>query len=129
MKTKNKQHILVVDDEKEICQIISHYLEARGFLVSYAYDGEEALEMVHKQTPDLIILDVAMPKKDGFTVLGDLKSEPAFAKIPVIMLTVKSDPRHLDKGISLSADFYLPKPFKLKNLENFINLVLKDQDK
>ncbi|MBU2102995.1 MAG: response regulator, partial [Candidatus Omnitrophica bacterium] len=86
--------------------------------------GIEALEVLNTIKPDLIILDVIMPCMDGFQLLKKLKEEPKYFTIPVIMLTVKSSSKCLDAGISLGADFYLPKPFQLSNLMKFINLVL-----
>lgn len=118
--------ILLVDDEIEVCQVIRDYLEKKTFKVYEAHNGAEALEFLKKIKPSLIVLDVLMPVMDGFELLEELKNCPAYAGIPVIMLTVRSDPQHLGKGISLQADFYLPKPFKLDNLMNFINLIVKD---
>lgn len=119
-----KKNILIVDDEKDICNTLSEYLEARGFTTDEAHNGKEAIERLKEKRPNLVILDVKMPKMDGFEFLRFLKSRPHYAKIPVIMLTVKSAPAYLDKGLTLGADFYLPKPFTLENLMQFIKLTL-----
>ena len=124
----NRKKILIVDDEPEICELISQHLKRKGIDTKKAYDGKKALQIVKKTKPDLIILDVLMPKMDGFELLQYLKSKPSYSQIPVIMLTVKSGPDDLDKGISLGTDFYLPKPFKLENLTQFIEAIIKDRD-
>lgn len=121
-----KKKILIVDDEPDICEMITRYLERKGFAVAKAYNGKEGLEAIPKLKPDLIILDVLMPIMDGFSFLQSLKADTKYCNVPVIMLTVKGDTRHLEKGLSLQADFYLPKPFKLDNLMNFINIILKE---
>jgi len=77
--------------------------------------------------PDLITLDIKMPKMDGFKFLEYVRSTPGYLDIPVIALTVQSHSRYVDKGITLGADFYLPKPFSLNNLMQFIEIVLGDR--
>ena len=119
-----KKTILIVDDEEEACGMICSYLRRRGFDARAAYTGKEALEVLKKTIPHLIILDVIMPVMDGFEFLRHLKFESNYSEIPVIMLTAKTEPANIEKGISLQADFYLPKPFEFDNLMNFINLVL-----
>jgi len=126
MQRSASRTILLVDDEIEVCRIIRDYLEKKNFKVSEAHNGTEALTALNNFKPDLIILDVIMPVMGGFELLEKLKGDGSYANVPVIMLTVKSDPQHLERGISLQADFYLPKPFKLDNLMNFINLIVKD---
>lgn len=122
---KKERKILIIDDEPDICEMISDYLERRGFGVAKAHNGKEGLEALPKIKPDLIILDVLMPIMDGFSFLQSLKADTKYCNVPVIMLTVKSDSKDVDKGISLEADFYLSKPFKLDNLMRFVNLILK----
>jgi len=126
MKKIANRTILLVDDEIEVCRIIRDYLEKNNFKVHEAHNGAEALMAIKGLKPSLIILDVIMPVMGGFELLEKLKSDESYANVPVIMLTVKSDPQHLEKGISLQADFYLPKPFELNNLMSFINLIVKD---
>ena len=126
MKKSINGTILLVDDEIEVCRVIRDYLEINNFKVYEAHHGAEALEFLKKIKPNLIILDVLMPVMDGFGLLKKLKNNRAYMGIPVIMLTVKSEPKNFGKGISLQADFYLPKPFKLANLRNFINLIVKE---
>ncbi len=122
MPIKNRK-VLIVDDEVELCRTISSYLKARKFATYEASNGLLALKAIDKVLPDIIILDVVMPEMDGFELLKKLKGTPRYSKIPVIMLTAKSRPEDLAKGIDLQSDFYLPKPASLKNLMNFINLI------
>lgn len=125
-KLKNKQKkVLIVDDEPQICQLISDYLKKRGFLTQVAHEGKMALQFTKEFNPDLIILDVIMPVMDGLEFLRCLRSGKDYAAIPVIVLTAKSSPEDVEKGISLEADFYLPKPVQFDNLMNFVNLILK----
>lgn len=118
--------ILIVDDEAEARTVLRDYLRKKRFEVYEAHNGACALRVIEKTKPDLIILDVVMPVMDGFQTLERLKNEPKYFQIPVVMLTIKSQPQNLDTGISLQADFYLPKPFRLDNLMKFIELILKD---
>ena len=106
-----KQKILVVDDERPIEEILKYNLEKEGYSVILAYDGEEALRLVEQEEPALIILDIMMPKKDGFTVCREIR---AHKDIPIIMLTARET--ELDKvlGLELGADDYVTKPFSAR---------------
>ncbi len=108
-----EQKILVIDDEKAIVDIIKFNLEKEGYHVFTAYNGEEGLNEIDNINPDMVILDVMMPKKDGFQVLKELRVNYNF---PVIMLTAKEE--ELDKvlGLELGADDYITKPFSMREL-------------
>jgi len=125
-QTRAKKRILVVDDEKDICEMLALYLRRKSFVIDIAHNGKEAIDFLTKEKPDLIILDVIMPIMDGFELLQSLKKDSAYSLIPVIMLTIKSEPHNVEKGILLQADFYLPKPCKLDNLMDFINIIVKE---
>jgi two-component system KDP operon response regulator KdpE len=101
-------HVLIVDDEKRICNFLRTKLKASGYEVSTAYDGFEALELAQAKEPDLILLDILMPKMDGFETLKRLRS---FSSTPVIILSAKGSDVDKIKGLGLGADDYLPKPF------------------
>ncbi len=105
--------VLVIDDEKAIADIIKFNLEQEGYTVDTAYDGEEGINKVHKWKPDLVLLDIMMPKKDGFQVLKEIRNTYNF---PVIMLTAKE--AEVDKvlGLELGADDYMVKPFSMREL-------------
>lgn len=105
--------ILVVDDERPIAEIIKYNLQKEGFEVQTAYDGEDALKMVHKMNPELVILDIMLPKKNGFEVLKEIRMEFV---MPVIMLTAKEEENDKITGLELGADDYITKPFSNKEL-------------
>src|SRR5699024_9171940 len=105
--------ILIVDDEKAIADIIKFNLEKEGHLVYVAYDGEEAIKVVNKIIPDLVLLDVMMHKKDGFQVLKEIREN---YKFPVIMLTAKEEEVDKVLGLELGADDYITKPFSMREL-------------
>lgn len=104
-----KSKILLVDDEKDIVEFLQYNLIQEGFDVITAFDGVEALEKV-KEKPDLIILDVMMPKKDGYQVCTELREQKEYENIPVIFLTAKSSEVDEIKGLNLGADDFIQKP-------------------
>ena len=110
------QKILVCDDEANIRNIMDFSLEAEGFLVVSAVDGEEALMKAMNEEPDLILLDVMMPGSDGLTVCRQLKENPKTAHIPVMMLTARNGKGDRDAGLQAGADDYITKPFSPQRL-------------
>jgi DNA-binding response OmpR family regulator len=105
-------HILVVDDEPEIVKMIVKIMEARGHRVSTAPDGEAALAAVAAERPDVVVLDLNIPKLDGFEVCKRLKSDAATKTIPIVMLTAAyPSVEDASKGLDLGADEYVVKPF------------------
>jgi phosphate regulon transcriptional regulator PhoB len=117
--------ILVIDDEKDIVELIAYNLEKEGFSILKAYDGEEALKAVKDQKPDLLILDLMLPKISGLDVCKKLRSNPATANTPIIMLTAKVD--EIDKvvGLEMGADDYITKPFSVKELIARVRAILR----
>ncbi|PIZ67519.1 MAG: DNA-binding response regulator, partial [Candidatus Marinimicrobia bacterium CG_4_10_14_0_2_um_filter_48_9] len=107
-------HILVVEDEETILELIRYNLRQAGFTVGDAMDGEEALVYVEKHHPDCIVLDLMLPGLDGLTVCRRLKRNPATAQIPILMLTAKGDERDVVTGLEAGADDYVTKPFSPK---------------
>lgn len=105
--------ILIVDDEKNIVDILKFNLKKEGFLTMEAYDGEEALEMALSQNPDLILLDVMLPKVDGFTVCRKVREK---SSTPILMLTAKEEEVDKVLGLELGADDYITKPFSPREL-------------
>jgi DNA-binding response OmpR family regulator len=103
------KHILVVDDETELCDVLRSKLEAEGFMVSTANDGEEALERAFEGKPDLILLDLVMPNKDGFEVLTELREDKWGKDVPVILLTNLDDYESLSKVLEKQGHEYLVK--------------------
>ena len=114
--------ILIVDDEQSIRNLVRSYLEADGFSVLEAEDGEQAVDLVRDQAPDLVVLDVAMPTLDGIEALRQIRS---FSEVYVVMLTARAE--EVDKliGLSVGADDYLTKPFSPRELVARIKAVLR----
>lgn len=107
------EKVLVVDDEKAIADIIKYNLEKEGYQVDLAFDGEEALEKIKISEPHLLVLDIMMPKKDGFQVLKEIRP---FFKFPIIILTAKEEEVDKVLGLELGADDYMVKPFSMREL-------------
>lgn len=103
--------ILIVEDEKEIRDLLAHYLRKDGFDISFAPDGETGLSKARAEKPKLIILDILLPGRDGLEVLREIRADRKIAGTPVIMLTAKGDETDRIVGLELGADDYIPKPF------------------
>ena len=120
------KRILIVDDEPHILRTLDDLLAAEGYIVYKAADGKKALEQADAMLPDLIILDVMMPKLDGFEVLKRLKKSDKTMDIPIIMLTVKSTAQDIEQGIRLYAEKYISKPFNseflLREIEKSLSI-------
>lgn len=116
-----EKKILVVDDSKTISEMVREMLERIGYKVELAFDGVEALEKVKKINPDLIILDVNMPKMDGFRVCRLLKFDRNYRQIPIVMLTVKDEKDNIKTAIKTGADLYLTKPIEPEKLLEAVN--------
>ena len=119
------EKILVVDDEMSIRQILETRLSIRGYNVILAQDGEEALDLFRKEQPDLVILDIMLPKIDGYEVCSEIRKD---SPVPIIMLTALGDISDRVMGLELGADDYVMKPFSPKELEARIRSVLRRID-
>ncbi|MGB4912812.1 MAG: response regulator [Candidatus Dechloromonas phosphoritropha] len=108
--------ILIVDDEPNIVISLEFLMKKEGFEVAVANDGDEALAMVASTNPDLLLLDVMMPKKSGFEVCEALRADPGRAGLKIIMLTAKGRDTEMAKGLAIGADAYVTKPFSTKDL-------------
>jgi two-component system, OmpR family, response regulator RpaB len=117
-----KKKILIVDDEAMIRRILSTRLTMVGYEVAVACDGAEALEVFAEEKPDLVVLDVMMPKLNGLEVCQELRKTTG---VPIIMLTALGDVADRITGLQMGADDYLPKPFSPKELEERINVILR----
>ena len=105
------QRVLVVDDDKSIVKVLTAYLEQSGYQVLTAYDGEMALHALRRERPDLVILDLMMPNRDGYEVTTIVRSDKSLAAIPIIMLTARVEDIDKIVGLELGADDYITKPF------------------
>lgn len=117
--------ILVVDDERHIVRLVEVNLQRAGYDVVTAYDGVEALEKVKTEKPEMIVLDVMMPRMDGFEVLQHLQADPATADIPVIMLTAKAQDADIFRGWQSGVSSYLTKPFNPRELLTFVERIFQ----
>lgn len=124
--TSNKEKVLVVDDEASIRRILDTRLSMIGYIVITACDGEEALSLFKKEDPNLVILDVMMPKLDGYGVCQEIRKN---SDVPIIMLTALGDVADRITGLELGADDYVIKPFSPKELEARIRSVLRRTEK
>lgn len=120
-----KQHILVVDDDPDLVESVSMKLATFDYRISKAYDGQDAFEKIQQEKPDLVILDVMMPRKNGYELCNQLKTDPQYKDIPVVLLTAVADNvptstyTHLD-GKTTLADDYIPKPIDLEKLSEIV---------
>ena len=105
------QRVLVVDDDKQIVRLLRSYLEQGGFQVLEAYDGESALHAIRRDRPDLVVLDLMLPGRDGRDVARIVRSDPDVADTPILMLTARVEPADKIVGLELGADDYVTKPF------------------
>jgi DNA-binding response OmpR family regulator len=119
-------HVLVVDDEPEIVKMVAKIMEARGHRVTLARDGQEALDAVVRERPDVMILDLNLPKMDGFEVCKRLKTDPATRAIPIVMLTAAYvSVEDATRGVGVGADEYVVKPFLREVLVHNVERLLE----
>jgi len=114
--------ILIIDDDEELCELVSEYLSAEGFEVEAIHDGESGLQKALREEQDLVILDVMLPTKNGFDILRELRQT---SKIPVLMLTARGGDTERIVGLETGADDYLPKPFNPRELAARLRAILR----
>lgn len=120
------QHLLMIEDDARLAQMVSEYLGQSGFTVSHAGDGQGGLTALQASPPDLVILDLMLPDMDGLEVCRRIRTLPgAMAQVPVLMLTAKGDPMDRIIGLEIGADDYLPKPFEPRELLARIRAILR----
>lgn len=119
-----KLRILLVDDESDLVEMVKMRLEANGYEVLTAYNGQEALEKARKEKPNLIILDIMLPKIDGYKVCRILKFDDNYRKIPIVMFSARAQESDKETGERVGADAYITKPFEpeilLKTIEGLL---------
>jgi len=120
--------ILIVDDEAYIVTSLEYVMQSAGFEVAAAYDGVEALEKVAETVPALVILDLMMPKLDGFEVCEKIRENPLWKDIRIIILTAKGRDTERKKGMSLGADDYMTKPFSTRDILNRVKELLAESE-
>lgn len=119
------QRILVADDDRQIVRLVRSYLEKAGFGVLAAYDGEQALHLIRSEMPDLAVLDVMMPGRDGFALAQLIRSDKQLAALPILMLTARVEDVDRLQGLELGADDYLTKPFNPPELVARVRAILR----
>lgn len=125
-KNMDKKRILVIEDDPSLQKILQEFLAADGFDPIEAMDGEKGLELAKKDMPDLILLDIILPKKDGYEVLKELKENPETKNIPTILLTNLGSPADVERAVKLGATTYLTKAdYKLEEVTKKIREILK----
>jgi DNA-binding response OmpR family regulator len=125
----SKPYILVVDDDPDLVETVAMMLESKGCEVGMAYDGIEGEESIKERRPDLVILDIMMPRKDGYVLCAEMKANPETQDIPVVLLTAVGEAvpttryTHAD-GMSTEADDYIPKPIDTEGLWDVVGNLL-----
>jgi two-component system alkaline phosphatase synthesis response regulator PhoP len=119
------QRILVVDDDKEIVRILRAYLEKAGYTVLMAYNGETALHILRSDRPDLVVLDLMLPDRDGRDITRIVRADEALAATPIIMLTARVESDDKIAGLNIGADDYIPKPFNPHEVVARVRAVLR----
>ena len=122
------RRILVVDDDREVVRLIRAYLEQAGFEVLAAYDGDTAVHVIRRERPDLLLLDLMLPGKDGWAITRLVRAEPSLAHIPIIMLTARVDDTHKIVGLELGADDYVTKPYNPREVVARVRARLRQPD-
>jgi two-component system, OmpR family, alkaline phosphatase synthesis response regulator PhoP len=110
------KRILIVDDEPDIVTSLEFLMEREGFEVEVAVDGEAALKAAEARPPDLVLLDIMLPKMNGFELCQKLRADPKWRGVKIVMLTAKGRESEIAKGLALGADVYVTKPFSTKEL-------------
>lgn len=116
------QKILIIDDEKDIVDMLSEFLGQRGYKISTAFDGEEGLKKFDSESPDIVMCDLRMPKKDGFEFLQEMRSTRRW--VPIVIVSAMSDPSNIMKGYEFEADYYIPKPVNLEETLKTLQIML-----
>lgn len=119
------QRILVVDDDRQIVRLVKSYLEKENFSVLTAYDGEDAMRSIRAERPDLIVLDLMLPKRDGLQITRWLRSDEKLAATPILMLTARVHDSDRIMGLEIGADDYLTKPFNPREVVARVRAILR----
>ncbi|SFI60154.1 Response regulator receiver domain-containing protein [Kaistella treverensis] len=117
--------ILIADDEHKIIMTLEYAFRKTGYEVFIARDGSEVLELLKTEIPDLILLDIMMPKMDGFSTLQEIKTQEKLKNVKVIFLSAKNNPVDIEKGLEMGADDYITKPYSIKKLTERVEELLK----
>ena len=125
---KKKYNVLIIDDTPKNIQVVGNFLQNEGYVLSFATTGEEAMNILSKEIPDIILLDVIMPEINGFDLCEKIKSIDEYKKIPILFLTIKTDSESIIKGFDSGGVDYITKPFNPHELLARIKTHLKLTD-
>ncbi|MFT4700047.1 MAG: DNA-binding response OmpR family regulator [Yoonia sp.] len=120
------KRVLLIEDEPNIIEAISFILSRDGWTVHTHEDGETAMAKVRARPPDLIILDVMLPGRSGFDILRDLREDPAFKTLPVMMLTARGQAKDRDLALRLGANHFMTKPFSNQEVKNYVRKLMDE---
>jgi two-component system alkaline phosphatase synthesis response regulator PhoP len=123
-----RQRILVVDDDKEVVRLMRAYLEQAGYDVLVAYDGETAVHTLRREKPDLVLLDLMLPDRDGYDITRLVRADPTLAHIPIIMLTARIEDTDKIIGLEIGADDYVTKPYNPREVVARVRARLRSQE-
>ncbi|HMN27419.1 MAG TPA: response regulator transcription factor [Caldilineaceae bacterium] len=121
----SKSRILVVDDDKDIVKVVRSYLEQAGFGVLTAYDGETALHILRSEKPDLLVLDLMLPDRDGWDITRVVRADATLGALPILMLTARVEDTDKIVGLELGADDYVTKPFNAREIVARVRALLR----
>jgi DNA-binding response OmpR family regulator len=121
---RDRPLILVADDEEDILALVAYRLEQAGYDVVQASDGDAALDLAKELRPDLAVIDVMMPRKDGYEVTEEMRGDDVASKVPVILLTARVQEADVKRGFEAGADDYIKKPFSPDELRSRVQAVL-----
>ena len=119
------QRILVVDDDRDIVRVVRAYLEQAGYHVLAAHDGETALHMIRRERPDLVVLDLMLPDRDGWDITRIVRGDATLARTPIVMLTARVEDADTIAGLEIGADDYVAKPFNPNEVVARVRAVLR----
>lgn len=124
-----KQRILVVDDDKDVVRLMRSYLEQSGYEVLVAYNGENALHLLRREQPDLLLLDLMLPDRDGWDITRTVRADPSLAAMPIIMLTARVEDTDKIVGLEIGADDYVTKPYNPREVVARVRARLRSLDR
>ena len=116
--------VLIADDEANLLISLEYLLQRQGYEVSLARDGDQAMNLIRQQQPDLVVLDASMPGQSGYEVCQQVRADPALRHLRIVMLSAKARETDIAKGKALGADAYIIKPFSTDDLVNQVRLLL-----
>ena len=120
-QAEHGKHVLVVDDSPSVRRVVSNMLKQRGWEVQMARDGVEALEMISHQTPAAVLLDIEMPRMDGYELISTVRAQEQYRTLPLVVLTSRAAAKHQQRAIQLGANSYVVKPYQDEELINILN--------